>query len=201
MIRILIKIALLILADILHVNFSKIMNGGINMIVNNVSELCNLINQNRKGKKVVLATGTFDLFHYEHLIYLEGAKRSGNILVVAVKSNKCASLKDPNRPVITEEHRIAIVDAIKYVDYSIIVDYNPNVKLEVEPDNKKQEEWLIIFQELFKELKPDILYYEENPVLQSARDKVFELYSIKGVSKERGKSESTTEIISKINKA
>lgn len=171
------------------------------MIVKSVSELCNLINQNRKEKKVVLATGTFDLFHYEHLIYLKGAKQSGDILIVAVKSNKCASLKNPDRPVITEEHRIAIVDSIKYVDYSIIVDYDPNVELEVKPDNKKQQEWLIIFQELFKELKPDILYYEENPVLQSARDKVFEVYGIKGVSKERGKSESTTEIISKINKA
>ena len=87
------------------------------MIIVNVNQLCDVVEENRKGKKVILATGTFDLFHYEHLKYLEGAKEQGDILVVAIKSDKCASLKDPTRPIITEDHRIAIIDAIKYVDY------------------------------------------------------------------------------------
>ena len=148
----------------------------------------------------MLATGTFDLFHYEHLKYLEGAKQHGDILVVAVKSDKCASLKNPDRPIISENQRVAIVDAIRYVDYSIIVDYNPNINLEVEAENAKQKEWLIIFQELFKNLKPDVLYYENNDVLQTARDKVFEKYGITGVMKKRGESASTTEIIQKMKK-
>ena len=146
----------------------------------------------------VITYGTFDLFHYEHLKYLEGAKECGDILVVAVKSNRSVALKNPDRPIIDEKHRIAIVDAIQYVDYSIVIDYDPNVKLEVEFENAKQREWLMIFQDLFKTLQPDILYYEENPVLQSARDKVFEAYSITGVMKKRGQSSSTTEIIKKI---
>lgn len=165
------------------------------MIFDNVNQLSKVVEEVRKGKKIVLATGTFDLFHYEHLKYLEGAKKQGDILVVAVKSDKCASLKNPDRPYIKQMERNAIVDAIKYVDYSIIVDYNPDVILEVEPENEKQREWLIIFQEIFKTLKPDILYYEDNPVLQSARDKVSEKYGICGISKERGKSASTTGII------
>lgn len=158
------------------------------------------LKKNRNGKTVVLATGTFDLFHYEHLKYLEGAKKNGDILVVAVKSNRCAALKNPERPVITEEQRVAIVDAIRYVDYTVIVDYDPNTVLEFEPENKKQEEWLIIFQDLFKTLRPDILYYENNSVLQSARNKVFEKYEITGVMKKRGKTASTTEIIRKMKK-
>lgn len=168
------------------------------MILDNVSDLVNAVEKNRQGKKVVLATGTFDLFHYEHLKYLEGAKQNGDILVVAVKSDKCASLKDPQRPMISKNQRIAIVDAIKYVDYSIIVDYNPNINLEVEAENAKQKEWLIIFQELFKNLKPDVLYYENNEVLQTARDKVFKKYGITGKMKKRGESISTTEIIKKL---
>ena len=168
------------------------------MILDNVSDLVDVVGKNRQGKKVVLATGTFDLFHYEHLKYLEGAKQHGDILVVAVKSDKCASLKDPQRPMISQNQRIAIVDAIKYVDYSIIVDYNPNINLEVEAENAKQKEWLIIFQELFKNLKPDVLYYENNEVLQTARDKVFKKYGITGKMKKRGKSISTTEIIKKL---
>lgn len=170
------------------------------MICVNLSQLCNVVEKNRIGKKVVLATGTFDLFHYEHLKYLEGAKKQGEILVVAIKSNKCASLKDPNRPIVDEKHRIAIVDAIKYVDYSIIVDYNQDINIEVEAENEKQKEWLIIFQSLFQSLKPEMLYYENNPTLQSARDKVCEKYNIIGIMKERGKSTSTTEIIGKLKK-
>ena len=93
---------------------------------------------------------------------------------------------------------MAIVDAIRYVDYTIIVDYDQSTVLEFESENKKQEEWLIIFQDLFKTLRPDILYYENNPVLQSARNKVFEKYGITGVMKERGEKASTTEIIKKM---
>lgn len=171
------------------------------MIMQNLSQLSNEVNKVRNGKKVVLATGTFDLFHYENLKYLEGAKQQGDILVVAVKSNKCAALKNPGRPVIDECPRVEIIDAIKYVDYSIIVDYNSDILLEVEPENEKQKEWLIIFQELFKALKPDILYYEDNPVLQSARDKVFERYNVSGIKKKRGVSESTTDIISRLKTA
>ena len=83
-------------------------------------------------------------------------------------------------------------------ELSRIVDYDPSTVLEFESENKKQEEWLIIFQDLFKTLRPDILYYENNPVLQSARNKVFEKYGITGVMKERGEKASTTEIIKKM---
>lgn len=167
-------------------------------MITNLKQLSTEINNMRKGKKVILATGTFDLFHYEHLKYLEGAKKQGDILVVGIKNDKCAGLKGDGRPIINEKHRIAIVDAIKYVDYSFLVDYNPNTSIEIEADNKQQREWLTIFQETFKVLKPDILYYEDNPKLQTARDKVFNRYGIKGVIKPRGESASTTEIIKKI---
>lgn len=168
-------------------------------MITNLQELEVELKNKRADKKIVLATGTFDLFHYEHLKYLENAKKQGDILIVAIKNNKCAGLKGDGRPIIDEQQRIEIVDAIKYVDYSILVNYDPNILLEVKADNKKQEEWLIIFQEVFKSLKPDILYYEDNPELQTARDKIFEKYGISGIIKPRGKGASTTEIIKKIS--
>ena len=167
-------------------------------MITTLKELTKEIDNERIGKKVVLATGTFDLFHYEHLKYLEGAKKQGDILVVAIKDNECAKLKNFDRPIIDEQHRIAIVDAIKYVDYAFLVNYNPDISIEIEADNKSQEEWLIIFQETFKVLKPDILYYEENTKLQTARDRVFQKYGINGFMKPRGKGASTTDIIKKI---
>ena len=171
-------------------------------MVTNLKDLCTILQEERKGKTVVLATGTFDLFHYNHLKYLADAKEKGDILVVAVKNNKCAALKGKGRPIIDEEQRVAIIDAIKYVDYTILVDYNPEIKIECIADNSRQEEWLIIFQDVFKNLKPDVLYHEYNPLLQTARERVFEKYGIKGISVERGifGNVSTTWIIGKINK-
>lgn len=175
---------------------------GKEMIMNLIT-LCEILEKERKGKTVVLGTGTFDLFHISHLEYLEEAKRQGDILVVAVKNDKCAHLKGNDRPIIPEEQRVAIVNGLKCVDYVVLVDYDPRVELEVEVENNKQKEWVIIFQELFKKLHPDILYHEINPVLATAREKVLQKYGIKGVAARRGEKSSTTKIINKIkgNKA
>lgn len=156
-----------------------------------------LIKTKEAGKKIVLATGTFDLFHYEHLKYLEGAKKQGDILVVAVKSNQCAALKGKNRPIIDEIQRSAIVNSIRPVDYVVIARYEES---DIPYDNQKQKEWLNMFENVFKLLRPDILYYENNPVLKTARHKIFQKYHVKGVLKERGKMISTTEIIEKVNR-
>ena len=156
------------------------------------------IKEEEVAKKIVLATGTFDLFHYEHLKYLEGAKKQGDILVVAIKDDKSASLKDKNRPIINENQRLSIIDSIRYVDYSLIAGYDENFEDEIPYDNKKQQEWLNIFGKVFKILKPNILYYENNPVLQTARERIFLEYNINGVIKERGTITSTSEIIKKI---
>ena len=40
-------------------------------MVENLENILKKLQTEREGKKVVLATGTFDLFHYEHLKYLE----------------------------------------------------------------------------------------------------------------------------------
>ena len=150
------------------------------------------------GKIIVLGTGTFDLFHYEHLKYLQDAKKQGDILVVAIKNNKCAALKGKDRPIIDEAQRIAIVDNIKCVDYTILVDYDETAEDETAYDNKGQEQWLNMFEKVFNYLRPDILYYEDNPVLQTARERVCEKYNIRGVSRVRDETVSTTKIIKKL---
>lgn len=149
------------------------------------------------NKTIVLGTGTFDLFHYEHLRYLSDAKKLGDILFIAVKDNQCASLKGLNRPIIDERQRIAIVDSIKYVDYSFLVNYSTS--MEILPfDNEYQKQWLKMFEKVFQTLKPDIFFYEINSTLQTARDRAFNKYEIKGVSRERTEIISTTKIINYI---
>ena len=149
-------------------------------------------------KKVVLAVGTFDLFHYEHLRYLQAAKDLGGTLVVAVKDNKCAKLKSPNRPVIDESQRMEIVDNIKCVDYTVLLNYDEEFNSDIEYDDQNQQDWLRIFEKVFRELKPDILYYEIKPELQSVRERIFKKYNVEGISRERTAIVSTTKIVNKI---
>jgi len=75
------------------------------------------------GKKVVLANGCFDILHVGHLRYLKGARALGDVLVVAVNSDKSMrSIKDPGRPILPEEERVALVSALRCVDYVVLFD-------------------------------------------------------------------------------
>lgn len=80
------------------------------------------------GKQIVLANGIFDVLHVGHSRYLQGAKREGDVLVVAVNSDAGArSLKGPGRPVLCEDARAQLVAALAAVDYVTIFD-EPNVE-------------------------------------------------------------------------
>ena len=76
-----------------------------------------------KGKKIVLANGCFDILHVGHLRYLEAAQALGDVLVVAVNSDaSIRKIKDPGRPILTEDERVALVSALRCVDYVVIFD-------------------------------------------------------------------------------
>ncbi len=75
------------------------------------------------GKSVVLANGCFDLIHAGHVRYLEGAAREGDLLVVAVNSDRSVrQLKGPRRPLLPVEDRAEIVAAFACVDVVVIFD-------------------------------------------------------------------------------
>lgn len=65
--------------------------------------------------KKVLTYGTFDLFHIGHLNLLRRAKELGDYLVVAVSSDAFNAIKG-KKCAIPDYERMAIVEAIKYVD-------------------------------------------------------------------------------------
>lgn len=72
-------------------------------------------------QKIVLALGSFDIIHAGHIKYLEWAKRQGDILVVTLKSDQqIAEHKGPSRPIVSAENRVAVVSALKPVDYALI---------------------------------------------------------------------------------
>jgi rfaE bifunctional protein nucleotidyltransferase chain/domain len=76
------------------------------------------------GRTIALANGVFDLFHVGHLRYLKGARALADLLVVAVNSDASARLlgKGPGRPVVPEEERAEIVEALACVDHVVLFD-------------------------------------------------------------------------------
>jgi len=79
--------------------------------------------ERRKGAKIVLANGCFDLFHVGHIRYLAGAKALGDVLIVGINSDEqVRKLKGAHRPLMPEAERAEIVSALKFVDYVTIFD-------------------------------------------------------------------------------
>lgn len=79
--------------------------------------------ERRKGLRIVLANGCFDLFHVGHIRYLAGAKSLGDILIVGLNSDaQVRKLKGENRPFMPEQERAEIISALKFVDFVTIFD-------------------------------------------------------------------------------
>jgi len=75
------------------------------------------------GKKVVLANGCFDILHVGHVRYLQHARSMGDVLLVAVNSDRSMrQIKDQGRPVLDENERISLVSALRCVDYVVLFD-------------------------------------------------------------------------------
>lgn len=75
------------------------------------------------GKKVVFTNGVFDLLHVGHVRYLEDARAQGDVLVVAVNSDRSVrALKGPHRPVLSQDERAEVLSGLGCVDYITIFD-------------------------------------------------------------------------------
>jgi rfaE bifunctional protein nucleotidyltransferase chain/domain len=71
-----------------------------------------------QGKRIVLTNGCFDLLHVGHIRCLRGARGQGDVLIVAVNSDESMKkLKRTGRPIMPEEERIEILEALECVDY------------------------------------------------------------------------------------
>lgn len=76
----------------------------------------------------VITYGTFDLFHVGHLNILKRAKEQGDYLIVAVSSDQFNLLKG-KKCFVSDVDRMAIVNAIKYVD-EVILENNWEQKID-----------------------------------------------------------------------
>lgn len=110
---------------------------------------------------VVLASGVFDLLHYGHIRFLEEAKRLGGpdsrLVVIVARDETVLRLKG-RRPVIPEDQRRALVEALKVVDEALL-GYE-DMKLEA----------------VIERVRPDIIAvgYDQEEIEKEVRRIVFE---------------------------
>lgn len=123
----------------------------------------------KQGKKIVFTNGCFDLIHIGHVSLFQKAKTLGDILIVAINSDKSlAGLKGPKRPLVAENDRVKLLSAIDVIDYVVIF-----------PEQTPYQ--------LLKKLTPDILvkggdYKIEDIVGREFVKKVYRYPLVKGKS-------------------
>jgi rfaE bifunctional protein nucleotidyltransferase chain/domain len=85
---------------------------------------CELVDElKRQGKRVVFTNGCFDVLHPGHVRVFTEARKLGDVLIVAVNSDRSVrELKGPARPITPENERAEILAALEAVDYVTIFD-------------------------------------------------------------------------------
>jgi FAD synthetase len=107
-------------------------------------------------RKVVLATGAFDLLHYGHYKFLEEAKKSGGknakLVVIIARDSTVEKLKG-KKPIMPEDQRRALVEALKPVDEAFL-------------GYEKMD-----LQAVIKKVKPDIIAvgYDQDSIFRAVK--------------------------------
>lgn len=91
----------------------------------------------KRGEKVVMTNGVFDILHAGHVSYLANARKLGDRLIVAVNSDASTRrLKGETRPVNPLEQRMIVLGALEAVDWVVSFEEDTPQRLigEILPD-------------------------------------------------------------------
>ncbi len=109
-----------------------------NKLIENLDDLKDICDKHKKsGKKIVITNGCFDILHSGHTYLLEEAKKNGDILVLALNSDKSIKkLKSDSRPIVNETDRAYVLSCLSSIDYIILFDEDSPEKIihEILPD-------------------------------------------------------------------
>ena len=84
----------------------------------------------RRGRRVVLTNGCFDLLHAGHVALLARARDLGDLLVVAVNSDRSVRrLKGPGRPLVPLAERMELLAGLRAVDVVVPFDASTPARL------------------------------------------------------------------------
>lgn len=84
----------------------------------------------RQGRRIVFTNGVFDLLHPGHVRYLQAARAHGDVLVVAVNSDRSVRAnKGPSRPITPARERAELLAALSCVD--AVVEFDEDTPAEI----------------------------------------------------------------------
>jgi len=115
---------------------------------------------NESGKKkVVLASGVFDLLHLGHVKFLEEAKKAGGPdaqLVVVIARDSTVEKTKGRKPIMSEHQRAALVESLRVVDKAVLGYENLDIG------------------EVIENVRPDViaLGYDQEDVMRQVQDYV-----------------------------
>ncbi len=116
----------------------------------------------KNGKKVVIATGCFDLITNAHVRFLKRAKTVADVLVVGLEDdNRVRAIKGEFRPVNTISQRVELMDSFKFVDFTFVISGSPKF------------EYKQFYTRLHSDLRADFLAVSENdPYMQDRKEEI-----------------------------
>ena len=85
--------------------------------------LARLADARRANRRIVFTNGCFDLMHAGHVSYLRAARAQGDLLVIGLNSDlSVGAIKGPHRPIVTQDMRAMVLEALECVDYVTFFD-------------------------------------------------------------------------------
>ncbi len=101
---------------------SALKHDDISLKHKDLSELPVLIqDMKKKGKRLVMTNGCFDLLHAGHIMLFSASKKLGDVLIVAIDDDDSVrDLKGKGRPVISARERVRVISALDSVDYVVV---------------------------------------------------------------------------------
>jgi rfaE bifunctional protein nucleotidyltransferase chain/domain len=72
----------------------------------------------KEGKKIAFTNGCFDILHVGHIRYLMEAKKTADILVLALNTDSSIrTIKGEKRPLVPEDERAEVLSALECIDF------------------------------------------------------------------------------------
>lgn len=135
-----------------------------------------------EGKLVGFTNGCFDILHPGHLQSFERSRELCDALFVGLNSDASIKrLKGPERPINNQDTRVAMLTALRSVDYVVVFDDDTALPL-------------------IEQLRPDVIAKEGYPLEKWPEGQAVVAYGGRAVELPRLEGFSTTSIIDKLSK-
>ena len=83
-----------------------------------------------EGQKIAFTNGCFDILHVGHVRYLREARKTGDLLILALNSDASVrAIKGDKRPLVPQEERAEVAASLEAVDYVTLFDETTPLKL------------------------------------------------------------------------